>query len=75
MFGLAAWSGIDPEAIKRWFQNSPQVQQQMLQQSPPLSANLEASFVEFRHCTDEQYQTGVLARYVATLPALPEEGY
>jgi hypothetical protein len=41
----------------------------------PLSIEAEMLYGEFRRQMDLQYNVGALARYMRTLPALPEEGY
>jgi hypothetical protein len=41
----------------------------------PISSETEILFGEFQHQMDLQYEAGALARYMLTLPALPEEGY
>jgi hypothetical protein len=80
MFGILAWASLfvgeaNLEAFQKWLWGTPQVQAQVLQGQPPLSKEAEALFVEFQQHMDKQYQMNILARYVLTLPALPEEGY
>jgi hypothetical protein len=41
----------------------------------PLSNEAEILYGEFQRQMDLQYEVGALARYMRTLPALPEEGY
>ncbi|MGA2999898.1 hypothetical protein [Bradyrhizobium sp.] len=43
--------------------------------SQSLSDEAEVLYSEFQRQMDLQYEAGALARYVQTLPALPEEGY
>jgi hypothetical protein len=40
-----------------------------------LSNDTEILFGEFQREMDLQYEVGAMARYMRTLPALPEEGY
>jgi hypothetical protein len=74
--GLSAWSHTDLDAIKKWFESTPQQQQQqMLQQQPALNEELEAMFVVYRQHMDTQYEVIALRQQMLTLPALPEESY
>jgi hypothetical protein len=80
MVGIAAWASVfvgedNLKAFQKWLWASPQEQQQVLQQQPALSQELEALLAEFQQHMDTQYQVDILARYVLTLPALPEEGF
>jgi hypothetical protein len=63
------------EAIREWLWGTPQEQQQVMQNPSHLTAEEEALFAEFQRHMDTRYQVDMLARYVMTLPALPEEGY
>jgi hypothetical protein len=63
------------KAFQKWLWGTPQEQQQVLQQHPALNKEVEALFVVFQQHMYTQYQVGILARYVLTLPALPEEGF
>jgi hypothetical protein len=63
------------KAFQKWLWGTPQEQQQVLQQQPALSKEVEALFVVFQQHMDTQYQVNILAGYVLTLPALPEEGF
>jgi hypothetical protein len=79
-FGVAALIGtfVDPadlERFQKWLWSTPQEQNQILQQLPPLSQEEEALFVEFQRNLDTQYQVQLLKRYILTLPALPAEGF
>lgn len=73
---LAAWlhSG-DLEAITKWFRSTPQEQQQVPEQVPPLNAEEQALLVKFQQLMETQYQVDLLHRYILTLPALSDEGY
>jgi hypothetical protein len=73
---LAAWlhSG-DMDAITKWFRSTPQEQQQILEQLPPLNTEEQALLVKFQQIMETQYQMSILQRYILTLPALPNEGY
>jgi hypothetical protein len=73
---LAAWlHSVDIEAITKWFRSTPQEQQQIIEQLPPLNAEEQALLAKFQQLMETQYQVGVLHRYFLTLPALPNEGY
>jgi len=63
------------EALRKWLWGTPQEQRQVLQNLPPLTAEEEVLFAEFRQHMDTRYQVDMLSRYVLTLPALPDEGY
>jgi len=80
MFGLLAWAAVFVgedylKAFQKWLWGTPQEQQQALQRQPTLSKEAEALFVVFQQNMDKQYQLNILARYILTLPALPEEGH
>lgn len=61
--------GANLEAFQKWLWGTPREQ--------PLALNqeVEALFAAFQQHMDAQYQVDILARYVLTLPALPEEGF
>jgi hypothetical protein len=42
---------------------------------PPPNAEVESLYAEFQQHMEARYQADILARYVLTLPALPEEGF
>jgi hypothetical protein len=65
----------DPDAIKKWFESTPQQQQQMLQQQPALNEGLEALFVVFERQMDSQHEVTMLRQQMLRLPAPPDEGY
>jgi hypothetical protein len=73
--GIAMLVGIDPADLKRWFDSTPQAQQQMLQQQPMLGEKLEALFVVYQQHVDVQLETIALRQQILTMPALPDEGY
>ena len=80
MVGIVAWASVfvgevNLEAFQNWLWGTPQGQAQVMQGQPPLSQEADALFVEFQEHMDKQYQMNILARYVLTLPSLPEEGY
>lgn len=72
--GLAVWAEIDLEAIKKWFDSSPQAQQQMLQQ-PTLDGKVEALFIVYLKLKDSEHDVQALKREILKLPALPSEGF
>jgi hypothetical protein len=73
--GFAALTHADLDAIKKWFESTPQEQAQMLREQPALSKEIEGLFVEYQHHKDTQYQVSALRREMLTLPGLPDEGY
>jgi Spy/CpxP family protein refolding chaperone len=80
MVGIAVWASVfvgeaNLEAFQKWLWGTPQEQQQVLQQLSALDQEVEALFAVFQQHMDAQYQVDILARYVLTLPALPEEGF
>lgn len=80
MVGIAAWASVfvgddNLKAFQKWLWGTPQQQEQALQERPPLNMEVESLFAEFQQHMDAQYQADILARYVLTLPALPEEGF
>jgi hypothetical protein len=72
-FGIRGEANL--EAFQKWLWGTPHEQQQVLQQQPALSEEVEALFVVFQEHMDTQYQVNIFAGYVLTLPALPEEGF
>jgi hypothetical protein len=78
MFGIAAWASVFVDeanlgAFQKWLWGAPQEQQQVLRQQTVLNKEVEALFVVFQQHMDTQYQVNILASYVLTLTALPEE--
>jgi hypothetical protein len=78
--GICAWIGMivgeaNLERFQNWLWGTPQEQQQVLEQLPPLNKEEEALFVEFEQRMETQYQIQLLRRYVLTLPSLPTEGF
>jgi hypothetical protein len=63
------------ERFQNWLWGTPQEQNQILKQLPPLRVEEEALLVEFQQNMDTQYQVRLLKRYILTLPALPAEGF
>jgi hypothetical protein len=63
------------KAFQEWLWGTPKEQEQVLKQQPALNEEVEALFGLFQQQMDVQYQVDILARYVLTLPALPEEGF
>jgi hypothetical protein len=74
--GVHVFVGEDNlNAFQKWLWGTPQEREQVLQQQPALNEEVEALFGLFQQQMDVQYQVDILARYVLTLPALPEEGF
>lgn len=78
--GIGAWVGLlvgqaNLERFQNWLWGTPQEQNQILKQLPPLRVEEEALLVEFQQNMDTQYQVRLLKRYILTLPALPAEGF
>ena len=63
------------ESLRKWLWGTPQEQQQVLRSLPPLTTQEEALFLEYQRDMEQRYRVDMLARYVMTLPALPDEGY
>ncbi len=79
-FGMGALAHLfvgedNLKVFQKWLWGTPQEQQHVLQEKPILSQEVEALFAIFQQHMDTQYQVDILARYVLTLPALPEEGF
>jgi len=79
-FGMGAFAHLfvgedNLKVFQKWLWGTPQEQQHVLQQKPILNQEVEALFAIFQQHMDTQYQVDILARYVLTLPALPEEGF
>jgi hypothetical protein len=66
---------VNLDRFQRWLWSAPQEQQQILQENPALSEEVEALFVLFQHHMDTQHEVNALRRQMLTLPALPDEGY
>lgn len=63
------------ESLRKWLWGMPQEQQQVLKSLRPLTTQEEALFLEYQRDLEQRYRLDMLARYVMTLPALPDEGY
>jgi hypothetical protein len=74
--GASVFVGDDNlKAFQNWLWGTPQRQEHTLWERPPLNVEVESLFAEFQQHMEARYQADILARYVLTLPALPEEGF
>lgn len=73
---VAAWMlPAEVEAISKWLQSSPYVQQQIVDQLPTLSPAIEGLLLEVQQSQEVMFQIHLLKRIALTLPALPSEGF
>jgi hypothetical protein len=73
---LAAWlHSAALEAMTKWFRATPEEQQRIEEQLPPLNAEEQALLARFQQLMDTQFEISALRLEMLTLPALPDEGY